>query len=61
MRTEDFVTSADRHGDLALTQCTLLRLDERGDKLALTLTYDRNRSQVGLVFKYKIRVEIQYT
>lgn len=46
MRTEDFVMSADRISDLALTQCTLLRLDERGDKLALTLTYDRNRSQV---------------
>ncbi|RVE47876.1 hypothetical protein evm_007507 [Chilo suppressalis] len=48
MRTEDFVMSADRSGDLTLTQCTLLRLDERGDKLALTLTYDRNRSQVEL-------------
>ncbi|CAH0584394.1 unnamed protein product [Chrysodeixis includens] len=48
MRTEDFVMSADRSGDLALTQCTLLRLDERGDRLALTLTYDRNRSQVEL-------------
>ncbi|XP_026317020.1 ataxin-1-like isoform X2 [Hyposmocoma kahamanoa] len=48
MRTEDFVMSADRISDLALTQCTLLRLDERGDKLALTLTYDRNRSQVEL-------------
>ncbi|XP_045450922.1 ataxin-1-like [Melitaea cinxia] len=48
MRTEDFVMSAERTGDLALTQCTLLRLDERGDRLALTLTYDRNRSQVEL-------------
>ncbi|XP_075979259.1 ataxin 1 [Anticarsia gemmatalis] len=48
MRTEDFVMSADRSGDLALTQCTLLRLEERGDRLALTLTYDRNRSQVEL-------------
>ncbi|KAG6444777.1 ataxin-1 [Manduca sexta] len=48
MRTEDFVMSADRSGDLALTQCTLLRLEERGDKLALTLTYDRNRSKVEL-------------
>ncbi|KAL0822412.1 hypothetical protein ABMA28_004487 [Loxostege sticticalis] len=48
MRTEDFVMSADRSGDLALTQCTLLRLEERGDKLSLTLTYDRNRSQVEL-------------
>ncbi|XP_034831055.1 ataxin-1-like [Maniola hyperantus] len=48
MRTEDFAMSADRTGDLALTQCTLLRLDERGDRLALTLTYDRNRSQVEL-------------
>lgn len=48
MRTEDFVMSADRHGDLALTQCTLLRIDERGDRLALTLTYDRNHSQVEL-------------
>ncbi|XP_073947029.1 ataxin 1 [Choristoneura fumiferana] len=48
MRTEDFVMSADRSGELALTQCTLLRLDERGDRLALTLTYDRNRSQVEL-------------
>ncbi|XP_049874289.1 ataxin-1 isoform X2 [Pectinophora gossypiella] len=48
MRTEDFVMSADRNGDLALTQCTLLRIEERGDRLALTLTYDRNRSQVEL-------------
>lgn len=48
MRLEDFVMSADRNGDLALTQCTLLRLEERGDRLALTLTYDRNRSQVEL-------------
>ncbi|XP_072947561.1 uncharacterized protein Atx-1 isoform X2 [Epargyreus clarus] len=48
MRTEDFVMSAERSGDLALTQCTLLRLDERGDRLALTLTYDRNRTQVEL-------------
>lgn len=48
MRTEDFVMSADRIGELALTQCTVLRLDERGDKLALTLTYGRNRSQVEL-------------
>ncbi|XP_038223292.1 ataxin-1-like [Zerene cesonia] len=48
MRTEDFVMSAERSGDLSLTQCTLLRLDERGDRLALTLAYDRNRSQVEL-------------
>ncbi|XP_053606213.1 ataxin-1 [Plodia interpunctella] len=48
MRIEDFVSSAERNGDLALTQCTLLRIDERGEKLALTLTYDRNRSQVEL-------------
>ncbi|KAI5637110.1 ataxin-1 and HBP1 module (AXH) domain-containing protein [Phthorimaea operculella] len=48
MRTEDFVMSADRSGDLTLTQCTLLRLEERGDRIALTLTYDRNRSQVEL-------------
>ncbi|CAH2091014.1 unnamed protein product [Euphydryas editha] len=47
MRTEDFV-STECTDDLALTQCTLLRLDERGDRLALTLTYDRNRSQVEL-------------
>lgn len=47
MRTEDFVMSADRSGELALTQCTLLRLDERGDRLALTLAYGRNRTQVG--------------
>lgn len=49
MRTEDFVMSADRSGELTLTQCTLLRLDERGDRLALTLTYDRNRSQVKII------------
>ncbi|CAK1586052.1 unnamed protein product [Parnassius mnemosyne] len=48
MRTEDFVNSASRSSDLALTKCTLLRLDERGDQLALTLTYDRNRTQVEL-------------
>ncbi|XP_063382421.1 ataxin-1 [Cydia fagiglandana] len=48
MRTEDFVMSAEHSGDLSLTQCTLLRLDERGDRLALTLTYDRNRAQVEL-------------
>ncbi|KAJ2943703.1 hypothetical protein O0L34_g16814 [Tuta absoluta] len=48
MRTEDFVMSADRSGDLTLTQCTLLRLEDRGDRIALTLTYDRNRSQVEL-------------
>ncbi|CAK1544994.1 unnamed protein product [Leptosia nina] len=48
MRTEDFVMSAEGSGDLSLTQCTLLRLDERGDRLALTLAYDRNRSQVEL-------------
>ncbi|CAH2039489.1 unnamed protein product, partial [Iphiclides podalirius] len=48
MRTEDFVSSASRSNDLALTKCTLLRLDERGDQLALTLTYDRNRTQVEL-------------
>ncbi|XP_028173408.1 ataxin-1-like [Ostrinia nubilalis] len=48
MRTEDFVMSADRSGDLALTQCTLLRIEERGEKLSLTLAYDRNRSQVEL-------------
>ncbi|XP_059053916.1 ataxin-1-like [Achroia grisella] len=48
MRIEDFMSSAERNGDLTLTQCTVLRLDERGDKLALTLTYDRNRSQVEL-------------
>ncbi|KOB73828.1 Ataxin-1 [Operophtera brumata] len=48
MRTEDFVMSADRNGELALTQCTLLRLDERGDRLSLTLTYGRNRTQVEL-------------
>lgn len=46
MRTEDFVNSASRSNDLALTKCTLLRLNERGDQLALTLTYDRNRTQV---------------
>lgn len=48
MRTEDFVVSADHCGDVSLTQCTLLRLEERGpqDRLSLTLTYDRNRSQV---------------
>ena len=56
MRTEDFVMSAERTGDLALTQCTLLRLDERGDRLSLTLTYDRNRSQVNntLIIKHII-------
>ncbi|KPI97283.1 PREDICTED: ataxin-1-like [Papilio xuthus] len=48
MRTEDFVSSAGRSAHLALTKCTLLRLDERGDNLALTLTYDRNRTQVEL-------------
>ncbi|XP_013190771.2 ataxin-1 [Amyelois transitella] len=48
MRLEDFVSSAERNGDLALTQCTVLRIDDRGEKLALTLTYDRNRSQVEL-------------
>ncbi|CAG9561337.1 unnamed protein product [Danaus chrysippus] len=48
MRTEDFMMSAERSGELTLTQCTLLRLDERGDRLALTLSYDRNRSQVEL-------------
>lgn len=47
MRTEDFVISAERSADLSLTQCTLLKLDERGDRLALTLAYDRNRSQVS--------------
>lgn len=57
MRTEDFVMSADRSGDLALTQCTLLRLEERGDKLSLTLTYDRNRSQVRSFFHFFRRVE----
>lgn len=57
MRTEDFVMSADRSGDLALTQCTLLRLEERGDKLSLTLTYDRNRSQVRSFFRFFRRVE----
>ncbi|CAG9088450.1 unnamed protein product [Plutella xylostella] len=48
MRTEDFVASADRSGDLQLTQCTLLRLEERAERLSLTLTYDKNRSQVEL-------------
>ncbi|XP_041987184.1 ataxin-1 [Aricia agestis] len=48
MRTEDFAMSAEHNGDLALTQCTLLRLEERGDKIALVLAYDRNRSQVEL-------------
>ncbi|XP_050675241.1 ataxin-1 [Leptidea sinapis] len=48
MRTEDFVMSSERTGDVTLTQCTLLRIDERGERLALTLAYDRNRSQVEL-------------
>lgn len=49
MRTEDFVASADKSSDLTLTHCTLVRLEERGEQqLALTLAYDRNRSQVEL-------------
>lgn len=52
MRTEDFVSSAGRSAHLALTKCTLLRLDERGDNLALTLTYDRNRTQVTQLTSY---------
>ncbi|GBP50689.1 Ataxin-1 [Eumeta japonica] len=48
MRTEDFVASAERCGDLTLTHCTLLKLEERAEQLSLTLAYDGNRSQVEL-------------
>lgn len=44
--------SADTNGELALTQCTLLRLEERGDRLSLTLTYGRNRTQVSFLTVY---------
>lgn len=51
MRTEDFISSAERSPELRLAESTVVRIEEKHmGNATITLTYNQRRAQVSLFF-----------